>query len=196
MNKTALIIGCGAALVLGACGNGAGGNSTGRGQTPAAAKAAGGQTIAAGLPGNSQFMAAARSVGIDKTLAGPGPYTVFVPTDGSFAKLPPGTIGASTDPRQRAKITGMLTYWILPGTVLAADIEKTIDNSKGKAVMLTVSGQTLNVSRDGNAIAITDAAGNIAHIVKADEQYSNGVVHEIDGLPMPPRATPPPAAPK
>lgn len=186
MNKTALMLGLGAALVLGGCNKN--GNTAGRtGQTPAAAKAAGSQTIAAGLPANSQFMIAARAAGLDKTLAGPGPYTVFVPDDAAFAKLPPGTLGDSSDPQQRAKITRILTYLILPGTVLAADIGKTIDNAKGKAVMMTVSGQTFTASKDGDLIVLTDSAGDTAHITKADQQFSNGVVHSIDAVLVPPQ---------
>jgi len=187
MKKPAIMLCLGAALVVGGCSkSGNGNNASSTGQTPAASKAAGGQTIAAGLPANSQFMAAARAAGIDKTLAGPGPYTVFVPDDAAFAKLPPGTLDNPTDPKQRAKVTALLTYSILPGTVLAADIGKTIDNSKGKALMMTVSGQTLNVSRDGNTITLTDASGNVAHVTKADQQFSNGVVHQIDGVLTPP----------
>jgi len=187
MKKTALMLGLSAALIVGGCSKGGGGNTaSGTGQTPAASKAAGGQTIAAGLPANSQFMAAARAAGIDRTLAGPGPYTVFVPDDAAFAKLPPGTLGNATDPKQRARTTSVLTYLILPGTVLAADIGKTIDNGKGKALMMTVSGQTFTASRDGGTIVLTDASGNVAHVTKADQQFSNGVVHQIDGVLMPP----------
>jgi uncharacterized surface protein with fasciclin (FAS1) repeats len=156
------------------------------GQTPAASKAAGSQTIAAGLPQDSRFMAAAKAAGIDKTLAGPGPYTVLVPDDAAFAKLPAGTLDNATDPQQRAKITGILTYHILPGTVLVADIGKTIDNAKGKAVMMTVGGQTFTVAREGGDAVLTDSAGNKAHITKADEQFSNGVVHHIDAVLTPP----------
>jgi len=194
MNKTALMLGLGAALVLGGCNKN--GNTAGRtGQTPAASKAAGAKTIAAGLPANSQFMVAARAAGIDKTLAGPGPYTVFVPDDAAFAKLPAGTLGNASDPQQRAKITRILTYLILPGTVLAADIGKTIDNAKGKAVMMTVSGQTFTASKDGDLIVLTDSTGDTAHITRADQQYSNGVVHQIDAVLMPPQpgAQKPPA---
>ena len=186
MKRTALMLALGTALVLGGCGKG--NDTPGKsGQTSAATKAAGAQTIAAGLPANSQFMAAARSAGIDKTLAGPGPYTVFVPNDAAFAKLPAGTLGNSSDPQQRAKITRILTYLILPGTVLVADISKTIDNAKGKAVMMTVSGQTFTATRDGDLIVLADSAGNTAHITKADQQYSNGVVQQIDAVLMPPQ---------
>lgn len=193
MTKTALFVALGATLVLGACGKGAG-NSASTGQTPAAVKAAGARTIAGGLPANSQFMAAARSVGLDKTLAGPGPYTVLVPSDAAFATLPQGTLGGGADPKQRTRVTGLLTYLILPGTVLAADIANTVDNGKGKALMMTVGGQTLNAGRDANGIVLSDSSGHSAHITQADQQFSNGVVHQIDAVLMPsaaPAGTPP-----
>jgi uncharacterized surface protein with fasciclin (FAS1) repeats len=188
MMKSSLALGLGAALLtLAACNNdnsNKAGNATG--QTPAAAKTAGSQTIAAGLPQNSRFMAAAKAAGIDKTLAGPGPYTVFVPDDAAFAKLPAGTLDNAADPQQRATVTSTLTYHILPGTVLATDIGKTIDNAKGNAVMMTFGGQTLTASRDGGNLILTDSAGNKARVTKADQQFSNGVVHQIDAVLTPP----------
>jgi uncharacterized surface protein with fasciclin (FAS1) repeats len=187
MRKTALTLGLSAALLsIAACNKNDAATANKTGQTPAATKAAGSQTIAAGLATDSKFMAAAKSAGIDKTLAGPGPYTVFVPDDAAFAKLPAGTIGNPTDADQRAKITSILTYHILPGTVLAADIGKTIDNSKGKAVMMTVGGQTFTATKDGGDIVLTDSAGNKARVTKADDQFSNGVVHHIDAVLTPP----------
>jgi uncharacterized surface protein with fasciclin (FAS1) repeats len=185
MRNTTLTLGLAAALMgASACTKNDGSNQTG--QTPAAAKAAGEKTIAAGLAQDSKFMAAAKAAGIDKTLAGPGPYTVFVPDDPAFAKLPAGTLDNTADPQQRAKITSILTYHILPGTVLAADIGKTIDNAKGKAVMMTVGGQTFTATRDGGNIVLTDSAGNKVHVTKADDQFSNGVVHHIDAVMAPP----------
>jgi uncharacterized surface protein with fasciclin (FAS1) repeats len=186
MRKVALALGMTVALIgITACNkDGATANKTG--QTPAAAKMAGDKTIAAGLAADGKFMAAAKAAGIDKTLTGPGPYTVFVPDDAAFAKLPAGTLDNPADPQQRAKITSILTYHILPGTVLAADIGKTIDNAKGKAVMMTVGGQTFTATKDGGDIVLTDSAGGKAKITKADEQYSNGVVHHIDTVLTPP----------
>lgn len=187
MRKTALTLGLSAALLsISACNQNDAATVNKTGQTPAAAKAAGSQTIAAGLAADSKFMAAAKSAGLDKTLAGPGPYTVFVPDDAAFAKLPAGTIGNPADPDQRARTTSILTYHILPGTVLAADIAKTIDNAKGKAVMMTVGGQTISATKDGDAIVLSDSAGNKARVTKADDQYSNGVVHHIDTVLTPP----------
>ena len=186
MRKVALALGMTVALIgISACNqDGATANKTG--QTPAAAKMAGDKTIAAGLAADSKFMAAAKASGIDKTLAGPGPYTVLVPDDGAFAKLPAGTLDNVSDPDQRAKVTSIVTYHILPGTVLAADLGKTIDNSKGKAVIMTVGGATFTATKEGNAIVLTDSAGGKAHITKADEQFSNGVVHHIDTVLTPP----------
>lgn len=185
MRKVELTLGLAAALLATAgCNNNDASNKTG--QTPAAAKLAGAKTIAAGLPADSKFMAAAKAAGIDKTLTGPGPYTVLVPDDAAFAKLPAGTLDNVADPQQRAKITSILTYHILPGTVLAADIGKTIDNAKGKAVLMTVGGQTFTATKEGDGIVLTDSAGNKAHITKADEEYSNGVVHHIDAVMSPP----------
>ena len=187
MRKTALMLGLSVALLsTAACNKNDAATANKTGQTPAASKVAGSQTIAAGLAADSKFMAAAKAAGIDKTLAGPGPYTVFVPDDAAFTKLPAGTIDNPTDADQRARITSILTYHILPGTVLTADIGKTIDNSKGKAVMMTVGGQTFTATKDGNDIVLTDSAGNKARVTKADEQFSNGVVHHIDAVMTPP----------
>ena len=187
MRKTALTLGLSAGLLsISACNKNDATTANKTGQTPAATKAAGSQTIAAGLAADSKFMAAAKSAGLDKTLAGPGPYTVFVPDDAAFAKLPAGTIGNPTDADQRARITSILTYHILPGTVLAADIGKTIDNAKGKPLFMTVGGQTFTATKDGKDIVLIDSAGNKARVTKADEQYSNGVVQHIDAVLTPP----------
>jgi uncharacterized surface protein with fasciclin (FAS1) repeats len=79
----------------------------------------------------------------------------------------------------------VLTYHILPGTVLAADISKAIENAKGKAVLATMGGGTLTATREGDRIVLTDAAGSRAVVTGADQQYSNGVVHQIDAVLMP-----------
>ena len=152
-------------------------------QTPKAQKAAGTKTIAAGIAANGKFMAAAKAAGLDQTLAGPGPYTVFVPDDGAFDSAPAGTFDPK--PENRAQLTGVLTNLILPGTVLVADIDKAIDNGKGKAVLATMGGGTLTATKDGGKTVLTDSAGHKATISGGDEQYSNGVVHHIDAVLMP-----------
>ena len=182
----ALTMGTAALIALGACSSKTDGNGAAKApeaQTDKAQKAAGGKTIAAGIPPNSQFMVAAKAAGLDQTFAGPGPYTVFVPDDAAFASAPAGTFDPK--PANRAQLTGVLTNLTLSGTVLADDINKLIDRNKGKGVLATVSGGTLTATKDGGKIVLTDSAGHKATITQADEQYSNGVVHHIDGLLMP-----------
>jgi uncharacterized surface protein with fasciclin (FAS1) repeats len=163
-------------------------------QTPKAQKEAGSKTIAAGLAPGSRFMAAAKTAGLDQTLAGPGPYTVFVPDDAAFNAAPAGTF--DTKPQNRAQLTGVLTNLILPGTVLVADIDKAIDNGKGKTVLATMGGGTLSATKDGGKTVLTDAAGHKATITQGDEQYTNGVVHHVDALLIPAKAATGPAVGK
>jgi len=182
-----------ALLAASACNkqNNSGNGGAPEAQTKKAQKVAGTKTIAAGLPQNSRFMAAAKAAGIDQTLAGPGPYTVFVPDDAAFNSAPAGTFDLT--PQNRAQLTGIFTNLILPGTVLAADIDKLIDKDKGKGVLATVSGGTLTATKDGGKTVLTDAAGHKATITQADETYTNGVVHHIDALLMPSKAAKGPA---
>ena len=183
-----------ALLALAACSDGQGGNAgeAPEAQTEKAQKAAGDKTISAGIAQNGQFLAAAKAAGLDQTLAGPGPYTVFVPDDAAFAKAPAGTFDAK--PENRAQLTGVLTNMILPGTVLATDIDKAIENGKGKAVLATMGGGTLTATKEGGKLVLTDEAGNKATVVHADEQYSNGVVHHVDSVLMPSKQAAAPAA--
>jgi uncharacterized surface protein with fasciclin (FAS1) repeats len=108
---------------------------------------------------------------------------VFVPTDDAIAKAPAGTF--DTAPGNRARLTGIITNLILPGTVLVADIDKAIDAGKGKAPLATMGGGTLTATKEGGNTVVTDSSGNKATIAKGDEQFSNGVVHEVDSLLMP-----------
>ena len=189
MNRLVLpLVAAVTALTLNACDKGQKANEPAAAQTGEAKKAAGEQTIAAGLDQNSRFFQAAKSAGLDATLAGPGPYTVLVPDDAAFAKLPKATTDGWAKPESRAQLTGVLTYHILPGTVLADDIGKAIDNGKGKAVLATMGGGTLTATREGDKIVLTDAAGTKATVTQADDKRSNGVVHHIDAVLMPSKA--------
>jgi uncharacterized surface protein with fasciclin (FAS1) repeats len=182
-NTLALGIAAAAMITIGGC-NKEGGHENA--QTPAAQKVAGDKTIAAGLDANSKFMAAAKAAGLDQTLAGPGPYTVFVPTDAAMDAAPEGSF--ATDPKNRAQLTGALTNLILPGTVLVADIDKAIDTGKGKGVLATMGGGTLTATKDGDKTVLTDADGHKATITQGDDQFSNGVVHHVDGVLVPSKA--------
>jgi uncharacterized surface protein with fasciclin (FAS1) repeats len=195
MNSRALALGIAAAALVAtsACNKSNNNNRNGppAAQTKKAQKIAGTKTIAAGLAPTSRFMAAAKAAGLDQTLAGPGPYTVFVPDDAAFNGAPAGTFDAT--PRNRGQITGVIANLILPGTVMVTDIDKAIDNRKGQTKLATMGGGTLTASREGGKTVLTDAAGHKATITQADEQYTNGVVHHIDALLMPSRPSAKPA---
>jgi uncharacterized surface protein with fasciclin (FAS1) repeats len=162
-----------------------GGSTAAPAQGGQAKNAAASKTIAAGLAQNSRFAAAAKAAGLDATLQGPGPYTVLVPADAAFMKLPAGAYEGWMKPESRAQLTGVLTYHVLPGTVLAEDIGKAIENAKGKALLATMGGGTLTATREGDRIVLTDASGNRATVTKADEKFTNGVVHHLDSVLMP-----------
>jgi uncharacterized surface protein with fasciclin (FAS1) repeats len=119
------------------------------------------------------LVAAVKAAGLVDTLKGTGPFTVFAPTDEAFAKLPKGTVEDLLKPENKAKLTSILTYHVIPGKVMAADI-------KGKkSDVKTVQGTTVNVD------AMKDVMVNDAKVVTADVAASNGVIHIIDTVIMP-----------
>ena len=195
MKTRALALGLGAAalLTLGACNNNASNNGSKdapKAQTKEAEKAAGNKTIAAGLAANSKFMTSAKAAGLDQTLAGAGPYTVFVPDDAAFGD----DKALAATPENRPQLTGIITNLILQGTVMAEDIDKLIDRNKGKALLATTAGGTLTATKEDGKIVLTDAAGHKASVTKGDEIYSNGVVHHISAVLMPAKGTSAPLA--
>ncbi len=119
------------------------------------------------------LIAAAKAAGLVETLKGPGPYTVFAPTDEAFAKLPKGTVEDLLKPENKAKLAAILTYHVLPGKVMAADI------AGKKANVKTVQGSDLAVD------ATTGVKVNDATVITADVAASNGVIHIIDTVVMP-----------
>ena len=123
--------------------------------------------------------AALTAAGLVETLKGPGPFTVFAPTDAAFEKLPDGTVDTLLkDPK--GDLTDILTYHVVAGEVLAADVVK-LDGQKVK----TVQGAELTVDVAGDKVALVDAAGNRVNVVTTDVDASNGVIHVIDGVLMP-----------
>ena len=153
--------------------------------TDNAAEAAGDETIADGLAGDRRFADALKAAGLDRTLDGPGPYTVLVPADAAFDKLPAGALDTLMKPESRAELTRLLTFHVLPGTILAEDIGKAIDSGGGKASLATMGGGALTATKQGNSIVLTDSAGGKATVTQADDKRSNGVIHRVDGVLMP-----------
>jgi uncharacterized surface protein with fasciclin (FAS1) repeats len=188
MLKTLPLCVCAAALAVAGCGkSGSDANNTAPQQTSAAKDAAGNKTIADSVDHNGKFFAAAKAVGLDATLAGPGPYTVLVPSDDAFNTSESAELKNAADPKNRAQITRILTYHILPGVILSDDVSKAIENGKGKAVLATMGGETLTATKDGGNIVLTGGDGSKATVTKADIKASNGVIYDIDSVLMPPK---------
>jgi uncharacterized surface protein with fasciclin (FAS1) repeats len=190
MLKTLPLCVCAAALAVAGCGKAGSDNGAAPQQSSQAKDAAGDKTIADSIDHNGKFFAAAKSVGLDATLAGPGPYTVLVPSDDAFDKSESAELKNAADPKNRAQITRILTYHILPGVILSDDISKAIENGQGKAVLATMGGETLTATKDGGNIVLTGGDGSKATVAKADIKASNGVIHDIDAVLMPPKAGP------
>ena len=117
--------------------------------------------------------AALKAAGLVETLKGAGPFTVFAPTDEAFAKLPKGTVEDLLKPENKAKLTAILTYHVVPGKVTAADVMK-VKEAK------TVQGSSIKVNAAGGKVMLDNAT-----VVKADIAASNGVIHVIDTVVMP-----------
>ena len=117
--------------------------------------------------------AALGAAGLVDTLKGAGPFTVFAPTDAAFAKLPAGTVENLLKPENKAQLTAILTYHVVPGKVMAADVVK-LKEAK------TVNGKMLQVKVNESNVMINDAK-----VTSADIVASNGVIHVIDSVVLP-----------
>jgi len=134
---------------------------------------------------HNTLVTAVKAAGLVETLSGPGPFTVFAPTDAAFAKLPDGTVATLVKPENKGTLTAILTYHAVAGKVTAGDLVKLINANGGKATITTVQGGTLTAMIEGGNVVITDAKGGKTTVVKADVMTSNGVVHVTDGVFMP-----------
>jgi uncharacterized surface protein with fasciclin (FAS1) repeats len=110
---------------------------------------------------------------------------VFAPTNEAFAALPAGTVDTLLKPENKATLTKVLTYHVVPGKVSAADVLALIKKGGGKAVVKTVEGDSLTFSKDAKGVAITDDKGHTGHVTIADVNQSNGVIHVIDTVLLP-----------
>lgn len=134
---------------------------------------------------HTTLVAAVKAAGLVETLSGPGPFTVFAPTDKAFAKLPAGTVETLVKPESKQKLTGILTYHVVSGKMSAADLVKAIKDGGGKATLTTVAGGTLTATSKGKNVMLTDAKGGMSTVTIADVNQSNGVIHVIDTVLMP-----------
>lgn len=132
------------------------------------------------------LVAAVKAAGLVETLKGPGPFTVFAPTDAAFAALPAGTVPTLLKPENKSRLVGVLTYHVVPGRLTFDALRAQIEAGGGKAVLKTVAGGSLTATMNGpHNIVITDAAGRTAHITTYDVIQSNGVIQVIDTVLLP-----------
>ncbi|HVL41773.1 MAG TPA: fasciclin domain-containing protein [Brevundimonas sp.] len=134
---------------------------------------------------HTTLVAAVTAAGLVPTLSGPGPFTVFAPTNAAFAKLPAGAVESLVQPANKAILTKILTYHVVPGRVSAADLIGRIRAGGGRASLTTVEGGTLTASLRGDAVILTDEKGGVATVIQADVFQSNGVIHVTDTVSMP-----------
>ena len=134
---------------------------------------------------HTTLVAAIKSAGLVETLSGPGPFTVFAPTNDAFGKLPKGTVDSLMKPESKAALAKILTYHVVAGKMTAADLLKAIKDGKGKATLKTVQGETLTAQEKGGAIELVDAKGGMSRVTIADVIQSNGIIHVVDTVLMP-----------
>ena len=134
---------------------------------------------------HNTLVAAVKAAGLVETLSGPGPFTVFAPTDAAFAKLPAGTVETLVKPENKGTLTTILTYHAVAGKVTAGDLIELINANGGTATITTVAGATLTAALDGGKVVITDGAGGKTTVVQTDVMTSNGVIHVTDGVFLP-----------
>jgi uncharacterized surface protein with fasciclin (FAS1) repeats len=135
---------------------------------------------------HTTLVAAVKAAGLVDTLSGPGPFTVFAPTNDAFAKLPAGTVDTLLKPENKATLTKVLTYHVVPGRMNAAGLMKAVKDGEGQAKLKTVSGDWLIVKQAGpGKLSVTDAKGDVAMVTIGDVMQSNGVIHVIDTVLLP-----------
>ena len=134
---------------------------------------------------HTTLVAAVKAAGLVDTLNGPGPFTVFAPTNAAFAKLPPGTVETLVQPQNKATLTGILTYHVVPGTMTAQDLMAAAQQGGGQATLKTVQGAPLTVQAKGKKVFVTDAKGNTAIVTTANVMQSNGVIHVLNNVLQP-----------
>ena len=194
ISRLPLLLAAVSALPLGACmtmtDDGAGMNGIQSEQTVMVGGAAmyPSKTIVANAVNSADhttLVAAVKAADLVNTLSGPGPFTVFAPTNAAFAALPPGTVDTLLKPENKAMLQSVLTYHVVPGRVTAADLMAQIRAGGGMARLTTVQGGMLTARMQGSDIVLVDAKGGTATVTQADVMQSNGVIHVTNAVSLP-----------
>ncbi len=135
---------------------------------------------------HTTLVAAVKAAGLVDTLSGPGPFTVFAPTNEAFAKLPAGTVETLLKPENKATLVKILTYHVVPGRMTATNLMKAIKDGEGEAKLKTVSGDWISVKQAApGKLTVTDAKGDVSTVTIPDVLQSNGVIHVVDTVLLP-----------
>jgi uncharacterized surface protein with fasciclin (FAS1) repeats len=134
---------------------------------------------------HTTLVAAVKAAGLVETLSGPGPFTVFAPTNEAFAKLPKGTVENLLKPENKDKLVKILTYHVVKADAMSPAIAKMIKDDGGKHTIKTVSGDTLVAMMKGDKIVLHDESEGTATVTIANVKQSNGVIHVIDHVLLP-----------
>ena len=134
---------------------------------------------------HTTLVAAVKAAGLVDTLKGPGPFTVFAPTNEAFAKLPAGTVENLLKPENKDALTKVLTYHVVAGRLSASDLRKQIQAGNGHAELKTVSGGMLTVMMQGKNIVLKDEKGDTSTVTIPNVFQSNGVIHVVDAVVLP-----------
>ncbi|MFC0589359.1 fasciclin domain-containing protein [Novosphingobium aquiterrae] len=134
---------------------------------------------------HTTLVAAVKAAGLVETLSGPGPFTVFAPTNAAFDRLPAGTVDTLLKPENKGTLTAVLTYHVVAGRVTSGQLVSMIAKGKGKATITTVNGAKLTAKKMGKNIVLVDAKGGVSTVTTANVMQSNGVIHVIDRVLLP-----------
>jgi uncharacterized surface protein with fasciclin (FAS1) repeats len=134
---------------------------------------------------HTTLVAAVKAAGLVPTLESKGPFTVFAPTNEAFDALPAGTVATLLKPENKAKLTSILTYHVVPGKLSSMDLMKMVKEQNGKATLKTAEGENLYITMKGKKLIVTDENGNSAAVTIADVNQSNGVIHVVNKVLLP-----------
>ncbi len=134
---------------------------------------------------HTTLVAAVKAAGLVDTLSGPGPFTVFAPTNAAFDKLPAGTVDTLLKPENKPMLVAVLTYHVVPGRHTTAELKKMITAGHGKAMLKTVQGEPLTFSMDNGKVYVQGAKSGVAEITIPDVMQSNGVIQVVNSVLVP-----------
>lgn len=141
--------------------------------------------VAAGNDNFTTLVAAVKAAGLVETLNSEGPFTVFAPVNAAFDKLPEGTVATLLKPENKGTLTAVLTYHVVAGKFMAADVIAAIKGNNGSFAVETVQGGMLTATIKDGKVILTDEKGGMSTVVMTDVAASNGVIHAIDTVVMP-----------